>query len=183
MRLALLAVALCSAACADRGVTPSRAATADSSDMVLDSMRLIITRDGIQTSVVEADTAWIFNARQVADLKGVRMTFFEPNGRVSSTVTSDSGVYQMRDGTLDARGNVVATNPGGRVLKTEHLVFDRIANQIRSDTTYTFTSPDGDGRGTGFVTDPDFERLQTSRASGRQRGAGIVLPGQTRDDS
>ncbi len=177
----LLLLLIAVTACTAQGIAPKRAASSDTSDYVMDSMHTIVTRDGIRTSEIAADTAWIYQARQLADLKGVQMTFYEPNGAVSSVVTSETGVYQMRDGTLDARGNVIATTPGGRVLKTERLIFDRIANQIRSDTAYTFTSPSGDGSGMGFITDPDFRRLQTSRARGRQRGPGIVLPGQTPD--
>lgn len=164
------------AACAPRGVAPSRTTLADSSDQVMDSMRTIITRNGIKATELEADTAWIYQSRQVADLKGVRIVFFEPNGSISSTVTAATGTYQMRDGTLDARGNVVATTPSGRVVKTEHLVFDRIANQIRSDTAYTLTTPTEEGSGMGFTTDPDFRRFQTTGARGRQRGPGIILP-------
>jgi LPS export ABC transporter protein LptC len=181
--LLLVAVIAASTACGERGIAPARSVVADTSDMVMDTMRTIITRDGIKTSQIEADTAWIYQSRQVADMKGVTMTFYEENGSISSTVTAATGVYQMRDGTLDARGDVVAVTPNGRTLRTEHLIFDRIANQIRSDTAYTFTSPDGNGSGMGFVTDPDFRRLETSRASGRQRGKGFVLPGQTRDST
>ncbi|MDZ4257117.1 MAG: LPS export ABC transporter periplasmic protein LptC [Gemmatimonadales bacterium] len=172
----LLVILLVLAACSPRGVAPMRTTLADSSDQVIDSMRTVITRNGVKTTELEADTAWIYQSRQVADLKGVRIVFYEPNGAVSSTVTADTGMYQMRDGTLDARGNVVATTPNGRVVKTEHLIFDRIANQIRSDTAYTFTSPTEEGSGMGFTTDPDFRRFQTTGARGRQRGPGVILP-------
>lgn len=181
--LVVLALFVAITACGEPGVVPIKSVVSDTSDMVMDTMRTIITRDGIKTSQVEADTAWIYQSRQVADMKGVTMTFYEENGSISSTVTAATGIYQMRDGTLDARGNVVAVTPNGRTLRTEHLIFDRIANQIRSDTAYTFTSPDGNGAGMGFVTDPDFRRLETAQARGRQRGKGFVLPGQTRDST
>lgn len=43
-------------------------------------------------------------------LKGV-------TGKETSVVTADSGSYNKKDQTLDARGNVVATASNGKVLK------------------------------------------------------------------
>jgi hypothetical protein len=73
---------------------------------------------------------------------------------------------------------VVATSSKGRVLKSEHLVYDKVQNQIYSDTAYTFTSPDGNGSGASFVSDPDFKQIRAQRPGGRMGGKGMLLPGQ-----
>ena len=174
--LALMLVA----ACSPRGVPASQAASADSADQVMEQMVHTISTDGIKTVHLEADSAWVYNSRRVIDLKSVRMTFYSASGAVRSRVTSDSGVYHLADGTLDARGNVVATTPppDSGVLKTEHLVFDKATNRISSDTAYTFTSTKGNGSGASFETDPDFRRFTSLQPRGRQRGEGFLLPGQ-----
>ena len=73
---------------------------------------------------------------------------------------------------------MVASNPGGRVLNTEHFVYDRSSNQVRSDTAFTFTSPGGNGSGASFTSDIGFRNIVTVRPRGRQRGQGFLLPGQ-----
>ena len=176
--LTIAAAVLVAAACGKPGVRPTQASITDSADQVLDSMWTNITREGIKVSTVQADTAYIYQQREVADLVGLRITFFDSVGAISSTITANTGVYNMRESVLEARGNVIASNPGGRVLKTEHFVYDRASNQIRSDTAFTFTSPGGNGRGDSFTSDIGFKNIVTVRPRGGQRGEGFLLPGQ-----
>lgn len=167
------------AACGDRGIEPPITAPGDSADQVLQGMVFNITAEGVKVSRVEADSAWVYQARQINELKKMRVTFFDRvSGKETSVVTADSGWFSQRDQTLDARGNVVATSSKGRVLKSEHLVYDKVQNQIYSDTAYTFTSPDGNGSGASFVSDPEFKQIRAQRPGGRMGGKGMLLPGQ-----
>lgn len=175
-----LVVATAFAACAERGVTPSRGTVADSADQVMTQMETEVTRGGVRVTRVQAESAWIFNARQVAEMKQVTMVFYDQSGVITSTVTADSGTYQMRDGSLEARGNVVAVTPApdAKTLRTEHLTFDKTSRLIRSDTAYTFTSAQGNGSGQSFETDPDFRLIRSWQPRGQQRGQGFLLPGE-----
>lgn len=175
-RIATLALLL--AACGKPGVVPKKAALGDSADQVMGKMLTNITDNGVQVLQLTADTARIYQNRQIADLESVTVMFFDKNGKWASTVTSKTGVYSIRDKSLDMRGNVVATTPGQKTLKTEHLVYDRIASQVRSDTAFTFTGPDGSGSGSSFESDPDFRNIVTLKPRGQQKGKGILLPGQ-----
>ena len=95
-----------------------------------------------------------------------------------STITADKGVYGMREQSLDARGHVIAHSSGGKVLKTEHLIFDRSKNNISSDTAFTSTSPQGNISGAWFDADPGFKNVVIHRPKSVQKGKGILLPGQ-----
>lgn len=171
---------LLSTACSQRGVTPTRAATADSADQLMEQMAHTITRDGIKSTYLEADSAWVYNERKMIDLKGVKVTFYSPTGSVRSTITADSGTYNLDTGSLEARGHVVAITPApdSSMLRTEHLTFDRLSNLIRSDTAYSYSGRRGAGSGASFETDPDFKRFRSWQPRGRQRGEGFLLPGQ-----
>ncbi|MGH7593736.1 MAG: LPS export ABC transporter periplasmic protein LptC [Gemmatimonadales bacterium] len=166
------------AACRDRGVAPHRVASADSADQVLDSMTFDVTRDGVKSSRVQAESAWVYQLRQVADLKNMTVTSYDSTGATISTITADRGVYAMRDKNLDARGHVIAHSSGGRVLKTEHLVYDRIRNLITSDTAFTSTSPKANLSGAWFEADPGFKNVRVTSPKGRGK-QGFVIPGQT----
>lgn len=175
----MVGIAALSGACAGKGVAPSATAAADSADQVMSRMSHIIEDGGMRRALVEADSAWIFNARQVVEAKGLHVTFYDStSGRKLSLVTSDSGTYEMRTNSLDFRRNVIATTPSGKVLKTSHLTYDRASNLIRADTAFTFTGPDGNGRGHSFETDPDFRRMVIDQPRGYQKGKGMLLPGQ-----
>lgn len=153
--------------------------TVDSASQVIEGMRRAITRDGQRVSDIAADSAWVFSARQTVVLKGVHLTFFDDRGGVRSTVTADSGEQLETSDLLELRGNVVAITPGAdaKVLKTEHLTFDKASNLIRSDTAYSFTSSSGNGSGQSFETDPDFRRFRSWQPKGYQKGKGFPLPG------
>jgi LPS export ABC transporter protein LptC len=178
VRLGLLAVVALGAACADRGIAPKgQAAARDTADMVIFGMDQVVTREGITTARINAESAWVHQGRQVTDMKLLTVTFYEPNGSVRSTVVSKRGTYQIGNGTLDAQDSVVATTPDGQVVRTQHLIFDKIADQIRSDSAYTFTGPRGSGSGASFVTDSRFQVFESTRTRGRQRGKGVLMSG------
>ncbi|MBL0180637.1 MAG: LPS export ABC transporter periplasmic protein LptC [Gemmatimonadetes bacterium] len=182
MRRLMLMGTLLLAACGDRGIEPPVAAAGDSADQVMKGMAFNVTTEGVKISKVEAESAWVYNARQMNDLKKLKVTFYDKaTGKETSVVTADSGSYNKKDQTLDARGNVVATAANGKVLKSPHLVYDKVQNLIYSDTTYTFTSPDGAGSGASFTADPDFKQIRSQRMGGRVKGKGFVLPGQEDD--
>lgn len=179
MRLLLLGLVVLCAACGDAGIEPPVAAAGDSADQIMEGMSFNITVDGVKLSTVEADSAWVYQARQMNDLKKLRVTFYDrATGKETSVVTADSGTFNQRDNTLDARGSVVATATNGGILKSEHLVYDKFQNEVYSDTAYTFTSPDGNSSGAAFVSTPDFKRVRAQRPGGRMKGKGFLLPGQ-----
>ncbi len=179
MAMAVLALG----ACKDDAIRPPLTVTAaDSADQVLEGMEHIITSDGVKRTRVIADTAYLYEATQLARLKVVKTTFYDLNGFETSTVSSDSGLYQMRDGSMSAWGNVVATTPDGRRLKSAELKYDATKHQISSEKPFVYDRADQHLEGNGFTSDPDFRNVVTRQPRGGQRpgatGGGAVLPGQ-----
>jgi LPS export ABC transporter protein LptC len=170
----LLALA---AGCGDQGMRPSASlAVADSADQVLYRMSTRVLDEGLQRSHVVAETAFVYQARQVMDLRQLRMTFFDEQGRQTSVLTARQGMYTIGNQSLDARGDVVVETTEGRRLRTEHLVYDRGAMQIRSDTAFTYVSPSETLTGDGFTSDLEFRNVIVDRPRGRQRTGGVALP-------
>ncbi len=176
-RLAWLLLAVTTAGCADRGAAPPLVAQPDSADQVMEHMTTSIQKNGVRVDSIEADTAWLYQARQVADLKGVHVTFFDSTGRVVSNITATRGNYDISTHRLEARGNVVAVTPGGKVLKTEHLLYDQSRDQISSDTAFVSSSPTENIAGSAFQADPTFKNIKVLNPRGAQRGKGVVLDG------
>lgn len=180
----LLAFALAAplVACTEEGVRPTVTMTAaDSADQVLEGMEHIITTDGVRRTKVLADTAYIYEATQLARLKIVTVTFFDGSGNETSTVTADSGTYQMRDGSMQAWEHVVAKTPDGRTLKSDELKYDARRHEISSQQPFVYDRGDQHLEGNGFTSDPDFRNVVTRQPRGGQQGGpagGAVLPGQ-----
>lgn len=174
---ALAAAWLAAAGCAEQGMRPSTSlAVADSADQVLYRMSTRVVDEGLQRSYVVAETAYVYQARQVMDLRQLRMTFFDDQGRQTSVLTARQGLYTMTNQSLDARGDVVVESTEGKKLETEHLIYDKGAMQVRSDTTFTYTSPAEILTGAGFTSDLEFRNVVIDRPRGRQRTGGVTLP-------
>ena len=102
-------------------------------------VRHYITRDGVQKSLVEADTAYYYEASQTFELRVVTVTFYDKDGAPTSTLTSTRGTYQTMTGAMEGRGNVVVRSADGtRTLKSEKLNYDPGKNEISTDLHYTY---------------------------------------------
>ena len=170
-------------ACADQGVKPpAGTAEADTADQVLIDMSHHIVEDGLRKTVVDADTAYIYEALHLADLRMARVVFFTAGGDTSSVVTADRGLYRMQAGTMKATGHVVAHTPDGHVLRTEELNYDRASNTISSNVPFVYDRGNEHLEGNGFTTDPAFTKVVTQQPrggeKGKPQGGGILLPGQ-----
>jgi LPS export ABC transporter protein LptC len=175
------ALSALSLACGDNSLrVTSSIAQADSADQVLDSVYHVVTKDGMRQSIVEADTAYYYEASKVFELRRLKVTFFNANGGQTSTLTSREGTYQVGLGKMEARGSVVVRSVDGRNLYTELLRYDQGKNELSTDQPFTFTGPTANGSGVGFVSDPDFRNVTGTQGRGteRQGAGGFVPPGQ-----
>lgn len=184
-----LGALMASSACKEEAVRPTAVVTAaDSADQILEGMDHLITTDGVRRTRVKADTAYIYEATSLARLQVVTVTFYDANGIETSTVSSDSGLYHMRDGSMSAWGHVVATTPDGRKLRSAELRYDSRTQQISSDQSFVYDRPGEHMVGDAFHSDPDFKNVVAVRPRGGQQGGaggkdstaggGFLLPGQ-----
>ncbi len=166
--VALLALALAMAACSSGDTTrPTGAfAEADSADMRMLDFKYNVTRNGIRRSLLQADTAYFYDARQLSALRHVRATFFNDAGASRATLTADRMEYNLRDGSMRAEGNVVLVGPAGERLTTSVLVFDVNKNTLSSDQPFVLMRAGERMQGDGFDADADFSRFEAARLHG-----------------
>jgi LPS export ABC transporter protein LptC len=171
-------IAGAAAGCGAGGARPTATVqAADTADQVIEGFSHYVTSDGVRKSRVEADTAYFYEASQLAVLRHLRATFYDPRGAESSTLTADRGTYRWQDGSMDATGDVVVTGSDGRQLRAETLKFDPKKNEISTDQAFRFEHGSEFIQGTGFTSDPDFRNVVTNRPHG-VAGKGVLLPGQ-----
>lgn len=175
--LLLLAAAL--AGCGDEATTPQAVADAAElpADQVIYQTRHVMTKDGVRAAVLEGDTAYLREADGWLDLVGVRLQFFGENGAESGLLTSDTGEYNLREGSFVARGNAVLVTYGQngqqRVLQTEELHYDVPGDQLWSEVPFVLEEGGRTTRGTKFRSDSQF---QTWSVSGATTEGGAAQP-------
>lgn len=182
VRLSVLAACLAiamSAGCSREGVRPvTESVAADSADQIMLKMSTKITAEGVLRSNVVADTAFIYQRTQVMDLRHFTAQLLDEKGNLKSTLTADRGLYVTYSNKLDARGHVVVTNVDGQKLRTEHLIYDKMANQVTIDTAFAYDSKKGRMSGNCMRSDIDFNNVTVCQPRGQQKGKGFLLPGQ-----
>jgi len=154
------------AACSSVDQPPMATTGADSADQVIVGLTHYLTVDGIRRARLEADTAYFFQGAQTAEMLNLKVTFYSPQGAETSTLTSREGTYRWRTQDMEARIDVVAVTPDGRRLMTSRLQYDRTTDKIIGPEPYTFVTPDREGSGESFISDPDFREVTTTRARG-----------------
>lgn len=171
------ALALVMAAGCDDGARPTQVvAAADTADQILYGMSYFITVEGVRRARVQADTAHFYSPTQTAELRVVRVAFFDAQGEQTSTLTCREGTYRWRTGDMQGRGNVRVVTTDGRRLTTEALNYYQNRDEVESDSAFVYDAPDQHVVGDGFTSDPAFRRLVAKRPRGT--GGQFVLPNQ-----
>jgi LPS export ABC transporter protein LptC len=161
----------------DTGIKPTATITAaDTADQVLINMSHYVTQAGIQRAHVRADTAYFFSTMQTAELRSVHITFYDPRGAETSTLTAREGTYHWRTGDMEARRSVLVVRTDGATLRTEVLRYSQGKNQVSSDKPFVFDEPHRHIEGQGFTSDPDFKVVTAIKPTGR--AGELTLPTQ-----
>ena len=172
--------------CQEEVVRPSVTLEAsDTADQVLYGMEHYVTDQGLRRSLVEADTAYVYQNTQMVEMRGVKVTFYGPSWR--NHLDRHRRFRDVPDsGRIDERpGNVVAVTPDGRTLRSQELKYDSRSQKISSDKPFVYDRADQHLEGNGFTSDPDFRNVVTKQPRGGQRpnakpgdSTGFLLPGQ-----
>jgi LPS export ABC transporter protein LptC len=163
--LALAAFAACEAPPTQQGPV---AADADASQRTF-GMNLKLSEGGVLKADLYGDTAFQRPGNpDVTELRNVRLTFFDEQGKKPGSLTSKSGDYDVRTGVMVARGNVVLVthNERGekRTIRSEELHYDQRGNRVWSDKE-TFVEETGRTLVTqGFTSDTRFTNIQGKNA-------------------
>ncbi|MBI4500854.1 MAG: LPS export ABC transporter periplasmic protein LptC [Gemmatimonadetes bacterium] len=161
--LAVFGFAAVAAGCSGPERPPTAATVGDTADQVVFGLKHQLTMDGVLRTRVAADTAYFYQSSQKATMRHITVTFYSPEGKETSTLTADGGIYEWRTGNMEARGHVVAVTPDRRRLNTGVLSYNRDTGKIIGPEAFVFDSPERHLEGEGFVSDPDFKDVVTQR--------------------
>jgi len=167
---------LAGAAC-EGGIKPTATISApDSADQVLITMSHEVTDSGVRRANVRADTAYFYSPSQTAELRHVHITFYDPVGIETSTLTAREGTYHWRTGDMEGRGDVVVVRTDGATLRTDVLRYNQAKSQVSSDRPFVFDEPNRHIEGEGFTSDPAFKVVTAIKPKGT--GGHFTLPNQ-----
>jgi LPS export ABC transporter protein LptC len=147
----------------------------EGADQVMVGVENHITRQGIRQARLEADTAYTFEEDGRLDLKQVTLTFYGEAGDTLGVLTGQSAEYQLEVGDVTVRGDVQVELQTGERFEAPVLAYISASNQIRADSGYVLTYPDGTvDRGTYVVR--DLATDETRYGEGRTTTPEVTVP-------
>jgi len=88
--------------------------------------------------------------------EGVEVEIYDSTMKVSSRLTSNYAIDLAYDKKMEAEDDVVVINDKGEKLNTEHLIWDMVREEIRSDVFVKITTPQQVLMGEGLISNQDF---------------------------
>ncbi|MCF8239156.1 MAG: LPS export ABC transporter periplasmic protein LptC [Saprospiraceae bacterium] len=105
--------------------------------------------------------------------EGVKVTFYDQQGQVSSTLVADFGVREAKKKEIKVIGNVVFRNIEGEQLETEELIWDEARKLVYTQKFVLITTPEEKIWGMGFEANQDFSRRRIFAPEGRVSVEGL----------
>ena len=97
---------------------------------------------------------------------GIEMFSYDTSGEVTSQMSADYSIYNDKEGSWEAKNNVVVSNNKGDRLNTEYLVWSRDKGTIETNQFVKITSSDGIIYGDGLVSDQNFTNWEVKNGRG-----------------
>jgi len=123
------------------------------------------------TQTVEGRKAWMLKARLAKSYKekslinvyDTQLQFYSRDGKLFSTLESDSGVYHLESGDMKALGHVCVVSADSAVLKTDSLKWVSEEEKIRTEGSVRVTKGTTIITGDGLISDPGLDHIEIQR--------------------
>jgi LPS export ABC transporter protein LptC len=99
--------------------------------------------------------------------KGIHMTFYDRQGKITNTVRANYGKYDKQKDQYFIRGNVVLENAVKKeTLRTEELYWEKNTRKIHTDKFVTIQTETDILKGTGLTANQDFSDYEILHPTG-----------------
>lgn len=97
---------------------------------------------------------------------GVYVRFFNNLGQVESELRSNYAISYENSDIMEAKENVIVINKKGETLNTEHLIWEKKTEKIRTEEFVKITTEDEVIFGHGLESNQDFTKYRIKKIKG-----------------
>ena len=136
-----------------------------------DSVTLLYTDSAQLKIMIKANRMLVFN-KDVSEPftvlpKGVWVTFFDDEEKVSATLKANYGVRYDLSRRMEARYAVEVVNREGTKLETEKLIWNELTQKIYTDAFVKITTANEIIMGKGMESNQDFSKYEIKEVTGQ----------------
>jgi LPS export ABC transporter protein LptC len=141
-----------------------------SPDQIGDSVTMLYTDSARLRLMVKGNRMLVFskNVKEPFTVlpKGVFVTFFDEDEKVSATLKANYGVRFDLSRRMEARYAVEVVNRKGEKLETEKLIWDEASERIYTDAFVKITTGKEVIMGHGMESNQDFSKYEIKKVTG-----------------
>jgi LPS export ABC transporter protein LptC len=141
-----------------------------SPSQVGDSVTMLYTDSAKLKIMLKANRMLIFNENVSEPMtvlpKGVYVTFFDEDEKVSATLKANYGVRYDLSKRMEAKYAVEVVNRNGEKLETEKLIWNENTKMIYTDAFVKITRGNEVIMGEGMTSNQDFTKYELKKVTG-----------------
>jgi LPS export ABC transporter protein LptC len=141
-----------------------------SPSQVGDSVTMLYTDSSKLKIMLKANRMLLFNKNVSEPFtvlpKGVFVTFFDEEEKVSATLKANYGVRYDNSRRMEAKYAVEVVNKDGVKLETEKLIWNEVTKKIYTNAFVKITTASEIIMGIGMVSNQDFTKYELKKPTG-----------------
>ncbi|MCF8243244.1 MAG: LPS export ABC transporter periplasmic protein LptC [Melioribacteraceae bacterium] len=118
---------------------------------------IYFTENGTLQAILYSDHLMVYDKKKMKVLEGVRIDFYNPDGEITSTLTSKKGRVEDNTRNMYAIDSVVVVNDEGRTLRTDELMWRNKDRKITTEKFVTIVDEKERIEGFGFESDQNLQ--------------------------
>lgn len=135
---------------------------------VADDIQIIYSDSALLKVILEAKHLERFTGEDpfLEMTNGVYVRFFNNLGEVESELRSNYAISYENSDIMEAKENVIVVNKKGETLNTEHLIWEKKTEKIRTEEFVKITTEDEVIFGHGLESNQDFTKYRIKKIKG-----------------
>lgn len=149
-----------------------------------ENIRRIYSEEGLLKMKIEAPLEYIYQNQDVYYPKNFRISMYNSNGKITTTLTADSGRLEQVSKLYHAYGNVeVINHEQEQKVNTPELHWNDFKREIYTEKEIAIKTPTETLYGIGMTSNADFSKYKIWKPTGnfvyKERTEGFEQPDST----
>ena len=149
-----------------------------------ENIKRIYSEKGLLKLKIEAPLEYIYQNQDLYYPKNFRVSMYNPNGDITTTLTADSGRYEQINKLYHAYGNVeVINHEQEQKVNTPELHWNEFKREIYTDKEIAIKTPTETLYGVGMTSNEEFSKYKVWQPTGsfiyKERTEGFEKPDST----
>ena len=149
-----------------------------------ENIRRIYSEEGLLKIKIEAPLEYIYQNEDVFYPKNFRISMYSPDGKITTTLTADSGRMERISKLYHAYGNVeVINHEKEQKVNTPELHWNQFKREIYTDKEIAIKTPTETLYGIGMTSNEEFSKYKIQQPTGnfiyKERTEGFEKPDST----